>query len=270
MDWTISCGSTLRLSESVHVEVDDALIFADGAHLNIESGQIITNQLTLPAEGEAVFTLPITQGPTPLQINDDLQLGDENTLALSIPPDFEADRKDTFPLIEFSGNRTGSFRDKSEGAVVEADGHLFSLHYELNPGVVGLQYLGISFQKWIDGFSLPENQTGPDQDPAGDRIPNLIKYVRGLSPMTPVGSQMVWQERVQVIGDTPYLILEMPRNPKAPQHSIQVLVSEDLIHWEENPESVTVFVNAPEMFQARLNLTNYTTAFLRLKLEMEE
>jgi len=49
-----------------------------------------------------------------------------------------------------------------------------------------------SFEAWIrslpTGQRPPEGQRGPEDEPAGDGMSNLLKYALGLSPMTPSAS----------------------------------------------------------------------------------
>lgn len=66
-----------------------------------------------------------------------------------------------------------------------------------------------SFEEWAS--VLPEGQRGPDDDPFGHRVPNLIKFVLGIAPESPDRSHLP-RFREAGVGDQTYPALEFTRS----------------------------------------------------------
>lgn len=81
------------------------------------------------------------------------------------------------------------------------------------------------------------DQTGPNDSPAGDGIPNLLKYATGLDPLKPCGS--VVHISTEEAGGEAYLLLNWPVNPEATGVRHVVEASEDLQTWTEITEVET-------------------------------
>src|SRR5690606_27715704 len=56
-----------------------------------------------------------------------------------------------------------------------------------NNGILALELTesdGASFEDWIAGFAITGDDAAEGADPAGDGVPNLLKYALGLDPLT--------------------------------------------------------------------------------------
>ncbi len=110
------------------------------------------------------------------------------------------------------------------------------------------------FDSWIAGFDVPEGQRGPQDDPDGDGIPNLVEYALGLHPLEP-GTTALPEGVLETDGDADFLTLTINRNPEAAGIEFVVEVSSDLIDWESGEEHVTVLTNEPSLLKVRDNTT---------------
>ena len=81
------------------------------------------------------------------------------------------------------------------------------------------------------------DQTGPTDSPAGDGIPNLLKYATGLDPLKPCGN--VVQISTEKTNGGAFLVLAWPVNQEATGIRHLVESSEDLQTWTEMAEVET-------------------------------
>jgi|GEM_PF-2774332 len=109
-----------------------------------------------------------------------------------------------------------------------------------------------TFSAWLSRQNVPENQRGMNDDPAGDGVPNLVKYALGLEALTPSRQQLPRAEVIMVEGQR-RLAITITKNPQAVGVEYNVQVSPDLITWgsdglvvvNETSESLTVADTAP-------------------------
>lgn len=112
------------------------------------------------------------------------------------------------------------------------------------------------------------DQTGPNDSPAGDGIPNLLKYATGLDPLKPCGS--VVQVSTVAAGGGAFLALDWPVNPEATGIRHLVEASEDLRTWEEAGEVETEGKRSATFQDAvPINAEAPRQHFLRLKISRE-
>lgn len=113
------------------------------------------------------------------------------------------------------------------------------------------------------------DQTGPTDSPAGDGIPNLLKYATGLDPLKPCGS--VVQVSTEKTNGGTFLVLAWPVNPEATGIRHLVESSEDLQTWTEMAE-VETEGKSSAIFRdtVPINAESPPRRFLRLKISREE
>ena len=113
------------------------------------------------------------------------------------------------------------------------------------------------------------DQTGPTDSPAGDGIPNLLKYATGLDPLKPCGS--VVQISTEKTNGGAFLVLAWPVNPEATGIRHLVESSEDLQTWTEMAE-VETEGKSSAIFRdtVPINAESPPRRFLRLKISREE
>lgn len=113
------------------------------------------------------------------------------------------------------------------------------------------------------------DQTGLTDSPAGDGIPNLLKYATGLDPLKPCGS--VVQVSTEKTDGGTFLVLAWPVNPEATGIRHLMESSADLQTWTEMAEVETEGKSAA-IFRdtAPINAESSPRRFLRLKISREE
>ena len=112
------------------------------------------------------------------------------------------------------------------------------------------------------------DQTGPNDSPAGDGIPNLLKYATGLDPLKPCGS--VVRVTAEEAGGDACLVLGWPVNPDATGIRHAVEASEDLQTWTETAEVETEGKSSATFRDAvPMNAESPRRRFLRLKISRE-
>lgn len=113
------------------------------------------------------------------------------------------------------------------------------------------------------------DQTGPTDSPAGDGIPNLLKYATGLDPLKPCGS--VVQVSTEKTDGGTFLVLAWPVNPEATGIRHLMESSADLQTWTEMAEVETEGKRSA-IFRdtAPINAESSPRRFLRLKISREE
>lgn len=113
------------------------------------------------------------------------------------------------------------------------------------------------------------DQTGPTDSPAGDGIPNLLKYATGLDPLKPCGN--VVQISTEKTNGGAFLVLAWPVNQEATGIRHLVESSEDLQTWTEMAE-VETEGKSSAIFRdtVPINAESPPRRFLRLKISREE
>jgi hypothetical protein len=103
-------------------------------------------------------------------------------------------------------------------------------------------------QQWRNAyFGNPSNVgAGSDSaDPAGDGVPNLIKYALGLNPNTAITTGELPTGSIESDGGQNYLALTVNRTATAPDVTYNVEVSSDLLTWDTN--TVTLVNTATQL-----------------------
>ena len=113
------------------------------------------------------------------------------------------------------------------------------------------------------------DQTGPTDSPAGDGIPNLLKYATGLDPLKPCGN--VVQISTEKTNGGAFLVLAWPVNQEATGIRHLVESSQDLQTWTEMAE-VETEGKSSAIFRdtVPINAESPPRRFLRLKISREE
>jgi hypothetical protein len=105
--------------------------------------------------------------------------------------------------------------------------------------------------------------------PAGDGVPNLIKYALGLNPFTPATSAQLPFGKIQPAGVTNYLTLTVNRASEPPDVTYIVEVSSNLLGgWVSGPPNTVTLTNAATQLVVRDNtpVPATTARFIRLRV----
>jgi hypothetical protein len=126
-------------------------------------------------------------------------------------------------------------------------------------GVFGLldQSTLTPLQTWrANHFGNPSNVgAGADTaSPAGDGVPNLIKYALGLDPFTPTAASQLPTGSIQPDGGQSYLTLTANPVAQAPDVTYAVEVSGDLQTWTSGPPFTVTLTNVPTQIIVRDNV----------------
>lgn len=131
-----------------------------------------------------------------------------------------------------------------------------------------------TWDEWRDdeivGRDPDTDQTGPNDSPAGDGIPNLLKYATGLDPLKPCGS--VVQVSAEETDGSACLVLNWPVNPEATGIRHIVEASDNLLDWMETGE-VEAEGKTSATFKDMVPLDGAESPerrFLRLKISRKE
>jgi uncharacterized delta-60 repeat protein len=95
------------------------------------------------------------------------------------------------------------------------------------------QRLTQAFATWIAASAAPVDQRGALDSPAGDGVPNLVKYALGVAPMDNSGTQLPALTLVEASGQPPALALIFAKNPQAEGIRYALEISTDLVAWTE-------------------------------------
>lgn len=131
-----------------------------------------------------------------------------------------------------------------------------------------------TWDEWRDdeivGRDPDTDQTGPNDSPAGDGIPNLLKYATGVDPLKPCGS--VVQVSAEETDGSACLVLNWPVNPEATGIRHIVEASDNLLDWMET-EEVEAEGKTSATFRDIVPLDGAESPerrFLRLKISRKE
>ena len=141
-------------------------------------------------------------------------------------------------------------------------------------GVLGLldQSTLTPIQTWRDNnFGNPSNVgAGADgAEPAGDGVPNLVKYALGLNPLTPATpDELPSGDIEQALDGQDYLTLIVNRTATAPDVTYNVDVSGDLFSWSSDPTNVVTVTDTPTQLVVRDNtpVPDASPRFIRLRV----
>jgi hypothetical protein len=141
-------------------------------------------------------------------------------------------------------------------------------------GVLGLldQSTLTPLQTWRDNhFGNPSNvgAGANNASPAGDGVPNLIKYALGLNPATPATAAQLPSGSIQPAGGTNYLTLTVNRAAQPSDITYIVEVSSNLPgSWVSGPPNTVTLTNTATQLVVRDNtpVPATTTRFIRLRV----
>lgn len=140
-------------------------------------------------------------------------------------------------------------------------------------GVFGLldQSTLTPLEVWRNAYFGNPSNVGAGADtasPAGDGIPNLIKYALGLNPSTPASKSQLPVESILPVSGQSYLALTVNRTAQATDITYLVEVSSNLVTWVSGvPFTVTV-TNTPTQVVVRdaTPLASATNRFIRFRV----
>jgi hypothetical protein len=140
-------------------------------------------------------------------------------------------------------------------------------------GVLGLldQTTLTPLEIWRDNeFGNPSNvgAGANGASPAGDRVPNLLKYALGLNPLIPATQAQLPSGGIQTDQGTNYLTLTVNRGATAPDITYTVEVSADLRTWLSGFPNTVVLANTATQLVVRDNtpVPDATARFIRLRV----
>jgi hypothetical protein len=140
-------------------------------------------------------------------------------------------------------------------------------------GVFGLldQSSLTPLQAWRnDHFGNPSNvgAGANGASPAGDGIPNLLKYAVGLDPLTATTSSAFLSGGLEAFGGQKYLTLTVTRSAEVPDINYVVEVSSDLVTWSSGVSSTVTLTDTPTQLVVRDNTPaqSIPKRFLRLRV----
>jgi hypothetical protein len=125
-------------------------------------------------------------------------------------------------------------------------------------------------QVWRDNhFHNPSNvgAGANGASPAGDGIPNLVKYALGIDPMVSTDLSQYLTPSLSLTNGLTQAVLTVSRTSKAPDASYVVEVSSDLKSWSSAPRDVIVLADvATQLVVAPTNPLGNAPIFIRLKV----
>src|SRR5664280_1712926 len=141
-------------------------------------------------------------------------------------------------------------------------------------GVLGLldQSTLTPLQTWRDDHFGNPSDVGAGANgasPAGDGVPNLIKYALGLNPLTPATSAQLPSGRIQPAGGTNFLTLTVNRAARPTDITYIVEVSGNLMGgWLSGPPNTVTLTNTVTQLLVRDNtpVPSATARFIRLRV----
>lgn len=266
-DFDIGAGH-LSVAGNARFAVGGALRLG-GGQLSLDDGTATASELVCQTNASSILRSVLREGTNaPLAIAGNVSLGSATRLEIALPGDATISRGDTFDLVRYGGSLSGTFYGLPEGATLESGGHVFSIGYALG-GAIRLTCLGLSFRGWIDRYDLPEGQDTPNANPAGDGVPNLLKYLLGVDPLQPMPYDRLPAATIREIGGTHYLLLEVSKEPSAAYAECEVEVSDDLIAWWRGAPNVTVVEDTETLLLAGMATGTKPRGFLRLLVKLK-
>ncbi len=126
-------------------------------------------------------------------------------------------------------------------------------------------------QQWRNTYFHNPSNVGAGANtnaPAGDGVPNLMKYALGLNPTTVVTYAQLPVGSIQADGGTNYLTLTVNRLADPTDVTYNVEVSGDLQSWVFGPPFTVTLTNIPSQLDVRDNTpaSGATARFIRLQV----
>ena len=123
--------------------------------------------------------------------------------------------------------------------------------------ITNVNFTPSPFLVWANTyFSNNQGNSGPLNTPAGDGIPNLVKFAFNLNPLT---NQRANLPQAAISNGKLTLVF----NELEPDVTYTVQSSTDLVTWITNDPSLSVMTSGSQV-TATYNLTGHPTAFLRI------
>jgi len=120
-----------------------------------------------------------------------------------------------------------------------------------------------TWSQWVNSDLAGSAESGPDEDPDSDGVPNLLEFVFGTSPTVanaPVATP------VSLVGG--HLVITIPRRIDRPA-TVQVEVSSDMVTWNSGSSHTEVISDGLDSLVVR-DLTPYNPAspqrFMRVRV----
>jgi hypothetical protein len=111
-------------------------------------------------------------------------------------------------------------------------------------------------QQWRDLYFGNPSNVGAGANatgPAGDGVPNLVKYALGLDPFTPATLDQMESATIEQISGLSYLTLTVNRAANPPDIGYTTALSSDLLNWSVNISNTTTLTNTPTQLIIRDN-----------------
>jgi hypothetical protein len=126
------------------------------------------------------------------------------------------------------------------------------------------------FASWIADQGVPAGQRGPQDDPDGDGVANLLEYALGGNPAVANRDILPVQGTETVNGQT-YLSIAFTKNASASDVSLIVETSGDLITWNSGTGHTVVVEETASAAIVRdaVALTDANRRFIRLRVEQD-
>jgi len=126
-------------------------------------------------------------------------------------------------------------------------------------------------QVWRDNhFGNPSNvgAGANGSSPAGDGVPNLLKYALGLDPNIPATISQLPTGGIQPDGGQDYLTMTVSRTAAQTDISYVVEVSGDLQTWASGPPNTATLTDTATQLVVRDNtpVPSATERFIRLRV----
>ena len=122
---------------------------------------------------------------------------------------------------------------------------------------------------WLLEQGVNPAELGDADSPAGDGVPNLLKYALGLPPLVAVGS--VVEPVFFDDGGEEFLALDLALNPQAEGISVRVETSGDLVDWQSGAGHTVVLEHSADRIRVRdaVAAEDAGRRFIRLAVERD-
>jgi len=85
-----------------------------------------------------------------------------------------------------------------------------------------------TFANWPALLDLPEDQRGPNDTPAGDKVPNLVKFAIGIGPLDSAAGRIPQEVLESTVNDETYPVVCFVRDTSVTGVTLRVEVATDL------------------------------------------
>ncbi len=121
---------------------------------------------------------------------------------------------------------------------------------------------------WLLEQGVAPAELGETDTPAGDGVPNLLKYALGLPPLHPLSGSLV-ETSFEEDGGSDYLALDVTLNPQAEEIDVWVETSGNLVDWNSGTDHTVTLKQTASRIHVRdaLALGDAQRRFIRLAAE---